>query len=498
MTDTATDRLYDAFFEDAKLPYCFLEEARVFFADVARESEPAERALILEKFLPALNPGVPREVQSELIQSVALAAKEAALHSPFRNYDERLLETVFSDFCEAVNYREVGRKTVLFVATTPYFVILREAMYLRRMGFDPVLLCLAPVPGSLTAVVEETFVAVANTRGSFRCLKTLLEAVKPDLVHVQCWMWMYVLGRMAIETCPDSVVVCEFYDATSLFAERKDMLAKWKPALVDLDYALEHFIMCHADAVVSRYSPEVAQAWADSHGAAPRYLEFQPYPCPEFLHYAEARPSKDDGLVRLLHAGSFTPRDGDHPPSLYPEVSTPDVFLSLLEQGFAIDVLCPPHFDPDSLGPQYEAYRKLVRDFEHFQFMPGVSPDRFAEVASAYDFGILLFDYDPASVCLRDLWMKGVMPTRFFSYLEAGLPGIVISEYRDMTRFLEKNGVGFGVPSKDIPRLREIVADYDRDAAVANVRRYNEAHGMDKEIGRLVDLYNGLLTREGT
>lgn len=496
ITDTRqTDRLYDAFFEESTLPYCEHELARSFLSDVAECSPFAQSSLIEQNLLPALNDGTPRAVQNEIVAKVAAAACDNSIWQPFERHDKRIVESFLKDFSDAVNRGGNRLRTVLFVATIPYFVILKEAIYLRRNGHRVFLISLSPIPENILGIFETHFDGLAHTGNSFRLMRAALRNLNPDIVHVQCWMWMYILGRLAIEAYPGKAVVCEFYDATSLFADRLDMAAKWDPLIIDLDHSLERFIMHNASAIVSRYAPDIGETWAKSHGAAPRYLELQPYPCPEFIHYSEDRPSQKDGIIRLVHAGSFAPLDDDHPPTLFPEVSMPDTFLSLLKQGFAVDVFMPPQINREKLGPSYDAYRNLAKDFDTFRFLPGVSPDDFAEVISSYDYGILLFDYDPTVARISHLWMRGCMPTRFFSYLEAGLPGIVIAECENMTRFLEDNGVGLGVPSKEISRLAEILSGYDRDRAVGNIRRYNETHGMDKEISRLMEVYDEIAPR---
>ncbi|MEO5336581.1 MAG: glycosyltransferase family 4 protein [Magnetospirillum sp. WYHS-4] len=491
MTGQADARLYEAFFEESSLPYCDIDAARAFLADAAAASPFAQRALIEQQILPLFRPGTPQTGQPDILGRVATLAREGGLAECFAAHDARILAGPLRPFVEAVNRPDPdGCRRVLFVATTPYFVILREAMYLRRNGHKVFLLSLSPLPQNLSAMFAAHFDGLADTRNSFRLMRAVLAALRPDVVHVQCWMWMYVLGRLAIESCPDAAVVCEFYDATSLFAAPADMAIKWDRRLIDFDITLEAFILRHADAVVSRYSPAVAAAWAERQGARPRYLEFQPYPCPEFGHPGAPR---EDGPIRLVYAGSFLPPDKDHPPSLFPEVSMPGVFRSLLDQGFAVDIYHPPQVDPAKLGPQFEPYRRLERECDRFRLLPGIAPDRFAEAISGYDYGIHLFDFDPRVLRLDPLWMQGVMPTRFFSYLEAGLPGIVIAEYGDMTRLLEDHGMGLGLPAKDIPRLAEVLGRTDRDALAANVRRYNEAHGMDKEIFRLIGLYDEII-----
>jgi len=484
---------YQGFFKDTNLPFCNLDGALAFLDNLAAASPADQGTVIQQQLRPMLRPEVPPNIQLQIVRKLTQLAGDSDLDEPFDKHDDWVAETFLKDFIDQVNERPEGQRTVLFVATTPYFVILRQAIYLRKLGYRVMLLSLSQIPENLSGMFEEHFDVIAHTSNSYRLLKKILGKVSPEIVHVQCWMWMYVLGRLAIEECQNSKVVCEFYDSTSLFAERNDLLDKWQPKLVDLDLALEGEILRQADAIVSRYGPDVTKAWMAKHDADPLYLELQPHPCPEFMHYADSKSKKDGGPIRLIHAGSLTSPDDDHPETLYPERSTPETFRTLLKQGLAIDVFCPPHLDPTKLGHQYETYSALAKEFEHFQFLKGVAPDKFAEAIADYDYGILFFDYDPNTARLSDLWMKGVMPTRFFSYLEAGIPGLVISEYTDMTSFLEDNGLGFGIPSKDLHTLGEKLENYDRDASVAKIKRYNEEHGMDKEIHLLTDLYDEVL-----
>ena len=240
ITDTSqTDRLYDAFFEESIVPFRGHELARSFLSDVAECSPFAQRSLIEQNFLPALNESTPQAVQNGIVTRVAAAASDNGLRQPFERHDKRVIASFLKDFSDAVNQDGNGLKTILFVATSPYFVILKEAMYLRQNGYRVFLISLSPIAENLLGMFENHFDGLAHTGDSFRLMRAALRNLNPDIVHVQCWMWRYILGRLAIESCPNQAVVCEFYDATSLFADRRDMAAKWDPRLIDLDYNLE-------------------------------------------------------------------------------------------------------------------------------------------------------------------------------------------------------------------------------------------------------------------
>jgi hypothetical protein len=49
--------------------------------------------------------------------------------------------------------------------------------------------------------------------------------------------------------------------------------------------------------------------------------------------------------------------------------------------------------------------------------------------------------------------------------------------------------LGFAVSSDDIHTVPERIREFDYEASVENIKRYNEMHGMANEIGRLIVLY---------
>ncbi len=167
----------------------------------------------------------------------------------------------------------------------------------------------------------------------------------------------------------------------------------------------------------------------------------------------------------------------------------PKAFRSLLSQGLAIDVLHDPNSPLDEADPRIGAYMDLARDFPRFRFKKGVPPDRLAQASSVYDYGLLLFDYDASGVRISESQRKGVVATKIFTYFEAGLPVLVNAEYEEMARIVTENGLGLAIHSRDLDRVAAKLSLFDYEKSVQNIHAFNERHGMDKEIGRLVDFY---------
>ena len=481
---------YAAHFNEEGLSYCNAETARIFIEEVMERAPKPQGATLLDAFNPILELGAATPETKKLLAELAKIVNQMGLGELLVRHDKRVIGTLFADFVSSVNSPKRDSRSVVFVAHAPYFLILREAMYLRRNGHRVFLATLGQIPENLKGIFKANFDGIVDARGNFRLLRSLLAELGPDVFHVQCWMWYTVLGRLAIESKGLAAVVCEFYDITSVYAERDLLCGNWPAGVVDFDFAMERYILHHADAVITRFPADVVAEWRDRHGAMPLHIRMHAYPCPEFIDYGASKLSDGDGVTRLVYAGGLIPLDGRNPPALFPETGMPGAFRILLEQGFAIDILQDPHSPLAADDARYADYIELARKYRRLGFVEGVPPDRLAAKLAVYDYGILLFDYDPGVVRIRDSQRRGVVATKIFAYLEAGLPVLVNAEYDEMSRILNEHGIGLAVHSSELGSVAELLKGFDYQKTVDNIRRFNEQHGMDREIHRLIELYD--------
>ena len=487
------ERLYRSVIEKESLALCGKDAARDFVKEVAGSVPPAQGEVLMGNFKDFLTKrGSPYEVWKSLRGLVEIVDRQG-MGGLIRRHNLKIIGGGHRDFTDRVNHETGAARRVVFVAESPYFLILREAMYLRRNGFKVHLATLWPISEKLRPLFENHFNSIADTAGNIPLLRLLLQGLRPDLFHVQCRMWAYYLGRMCIENAGDAGVVCEFYDITSLFASREDLAAVWSADMADLDIGLERYMLHKADGVLSRFPSWIMAEWAERHEAEPLYMEFQSYPCTEFSDTGGARLSNDDSVIRLVFAGGLIPIDENHPQFLFPEVGMLGAFRSFLEQGLALDILHNPHMDRTEEEQAFAQYHDLENSYPRFRILNGVPPDRLAAALVPYDFGILLFDYDSSTARLGEFHKRGVVGTKIFSYLEAGLPVLVNTEYEHMASIVTEHGLGLAVHSSDIPRLAETLAAFDLDAAAANIEKYNSEHGMEREIDRLIGFYDRIL-----
>lgn len=385
---------------------------------------------------------------------------------------------------------------ILFIATKPYFQVLREAAVLRQNGFACALVCLDQIPEAMRPGFEEAFTHIQDDVRNPGVLARLLECIEVEILHVQCWMWSYYLARIAIERKKSARVVCEIYDFTSVYAPRDVLARNWAREIVDTDLAMEKYLCTQADAVTHRYHPVIDDELRERHGGLVRTLYMQPWPARIVDAAPDAKLSAQDGILRMVYAGGIVPDTPDTPPELFTPRTMPRTFRALLDQGFHIDLLHDPH-RPIAKQKGIDEYRELAAQYPGFRLMDGVSPDRLPEVLATYDFGLVLVHVDRDVLQVGPGLLRGAIGTKVFSYVEAGIPSIVCKEYEYTAEIVETYNLGLALMTDEIETAGERIRSFDRGTCELSIRRFAAEHSMDREIGKLVDLYRELLGNGG-
>jgi hypothetical protein len=466
-------------------------EVTGFLSDVLAFAPEKLSAFAREKVFPLLSGDMEHDRKLEVFHDFVVLAQKVGAEIVFSQAAQRMAHDRFQSFIDAVSRQVAGERSVVFISSVPYFQILREAIYLRKNGFRVYLLTLLPPAREVLDCFNAHFDGVAVCGGWVSLMRAILSSLSADILHVQCWMWAYELGRLAIEHRRNGAVVCEFNDVTSVYADRPVLCSNWPVEEVDFDIAMEEFIVRHADAVITRTGPIVNGELRARYGGSGPIVDFHPWPCREFSHYGAEKLSAADGEPRLVYAGSIIPINDDHPAYLFPAHTLPLALSRLIAQGLHVHLLIDPNRPPDPANPSLAPFFSLQRRHSRFDIRAGLPPDVVARELARYDFGIILFDEMTASrLCLGPHLLPSAVGTKLFNYLEAGLPVIVNSEYETMARFLEENGLGFGVASDRLEDIPEMIRRFDYAGAVERIRRFNEERGMHWQIHRLIELYD--------
>ena len=108
---------------------------------------------------------------------------------------------------------------------------------------------------------------------------------------------------------------------------------------------------------------------------------------------------------------------------------------------------------------------------------------------AGYDFGLIINNLDMTNSMCRPELYKGGVGTKFFNYLEAGLPILINSEYKHASSIIQNNGIGLTVSSEELQSLPERLRKVDYAQMRNNVSQFITQNLMEHKISSLIDLY---------
>ena len=412
---------------------------------------------------------------------------------PLRRYIEMSAGDYFDDFVATVNAPADGARRVVFVVSARNYKVNRQALYLKSRGYRTFLISLHPIHETMSPVVARVFDTALTLTRSYLLLETLLERLEPEIFHVHCNMWNYALGRVVIEARGGAGVVAEFDDIFSVYAAPEALATNWDKTAVSLDLAMERFICHRADGLLHQFSPDVDAELRERHGALPPVVHMPPWPAPEFSAHSDDKLSDRDGVRRLVWAGAICPPTDANPASLMPSRGLPDAILTLLETGLGVDLLVDPAVDIVLSDPVWRIYTTIGEHMPLFNLRRGLPMNELAGQLCRYDFGMILFNLDPAVLKVSRSKLKFQTANKFFAYLEAGLPVVVNAEFEYMASLVRGHGIGIAVHSSQIGTVARRVREANYDRMAANVRRFNQRFSMAKAVDRLERLYDDII-----
>ena len=153
----------------------------------------------------------------DLHQRVLPMLDDAFAAACYRRIFAHGLGPIISSFAGIVNAPKDSTRpagVVVFVCRSCYNLLQREARYLRKNGYRCYLVSMSPVVPDLRSTFDDCFDLILDGFRSYLALGLILDTLTPDIFHVQCNMWEYLMARVVIEHSRDAKVVCEFYDIT--------------------------------------------------------------------------------------------------------------------------------------------------------------------------------------------------------------------------------------------------------------------------------------------
>lgn len=398
-----------------------------------------------------------------------------------------------------INNTSKNKKKILFVADHPTFNLVGISIYLRKIGeYETILITENPwLVGFFKQYFDTVYVYNSNYEVAF-----IIKEAKPYIVHVQVSPNGYFLGVIAKCLNKASIIIglndvpsftsLEEAFASEVSVEKSETLFE-RSEFVQLDILSEEFLFKNADGIILTMN-----TFAAGDKLRLRYkstiplLEFPTYVCGEFFK-DEEKYSRKDGKMHIVYGGTVAP--SDKPKEPYTMMQFIDLAKKLINQGLCFHIYISPHFSPLQTRKLFPDYIQLAAETPNFAFRQGLSQDKAIKEFSKYDFAIVASLSDKIEV--KTLHRATMTPSKFFTYLSAGIPIVVTEDDGNCTSLVRRYEVGIVIKQNEVERLSEIIKGYDYEKLRFNVSRAREELSMKKHIGRLIEFYEQVHNANG-
>lgn len=355
---------------------------------------------------------------------------------------------------------------------------------MRKTGkFETILLTENPL---LVGFFKQYFDRV-YVYNSYYDVSRILITSKPYIVHIQGSLQCYFLGVIA-KCLSSACIIIGLNDIPSLTELSEEYREKlWgKSDDARLDYFSEEFLFKRVDGIILTMNTFVAgDKLRLLHESTVPLLEFPTYVCDEFLS-EEEKYSLKDGNIHLVYGGIVVP--SDKPMELFGDNQFIALAKKLTNQGLCFHLYLSPHFSPLQIKKLFPDYLQLAAETTNFTFKKGMPQDQAIKEFSRYDFATMISIFN--GMKLNTFHWNTSIPSKFFTYLSAGLPVIVSEEHGNISALVRKYECGIVVNQKDLDNLFGIIKQHDYEKLKANVKKASEELSVKKHIGRLIEFYD--------
>ena len=369
---------------------------------------------------------------------------------------------------------------------------IKHSLYLRKRGIRTVLLTVEnDANWSLPlSSVFPYFDHVHSTQGDFLSYFYILQNVEVDIVHLTAHMYQNHFSLLVEEVCR-APVACEFYDVLSVAYSENLLEQKKGRTFSRLQFDCEKLLCENVDGIIHKDHELVIDRLREKYTMDKPVMQFQSYVCDEFVSDRQGPPSVNGHDIRIVHVGGIhTPDhaiDGYHLTS-----SLLEIVRTITNQGICFDI----YNMYDSGDGQFSDYERLSRENDRFGYHRPVPNPELAGVICDYDLGWIAFDF--GRTILNRAFYYASMGSKFFNFIEAGLPILVSWEHAFMAELALEYGIGIPINHHQIQHLKAFLGNYDMDELKQNVRKAQKSLSMGTQIDRLIGFYHQIIeARQG-
>lgn len=393
------------------------------------------------------------------------------------------------------------KASVVFVAKMVNYNQLRMSVALRRRGWRTVSVVFDEY---ISSQHEPYFDFVFQV--NFGTFIKSLPKLGPVILHTQGWMFSNHIPVMIDADRPDhSFHIVEFLDVHQ-FLNPPEHEEKMLPYMVQawasekkVDFRLvnafelncEQHIIQYADGVIFSGSDKQKSTLMVNSEIAGRAIDFQCFPLPDF--FVDLSPVTTSAPWHLAFAGGVIPFGDKFPRQIFGDAQIYGISELLASQGLYIHIFNNPYLARgDRLGERYPEYVELAQKNTFVDFSEGTFPWDLGFKIGHYHYGMMLYLFD--GLLIGEQHFETVIPSKVFTYIEAGLPVLVSRRFSAVCEIVERYEIGICIDDSELSDIVPILDRADYIQLRKNVRTFRQVLNMDRQIQQLIDFYES--TRE--
>lgn len=373
-------------------------------------------------------------------------------------------------------------KTILFAGIYTYFNFNKFSTALRKKGFRTVFLCLN---SSNQPYKNDHFDITINAHSNLEMFYWILSEFSFKLVHFQGWLNCHSFAAAA-SFCSKSPIVTEFNDIPHFIFDQKEYDSIFGEKSFKHEEKSIGYILEKSSGVIFNYQANSSKIVLDHYSHAPALMHFHSYPLPDF--FASMDAEKSNQSIRIVFAGTLSP--SYYPEGPFGDVKMLELIQIVIDQGLEFNVYINPYQKKTVKGVFWD-YEYLAEKDSKFIIRDGIGPECLPNEICTMDYGCLFYKF-PKEFTVKNEHISNIIPTKFFSYIEAGIPIIVCEEFTALVNIVEEHGLGVVVTQDDLFQLSSVIERFDYAMLSGNVQKYRELFSMDNKIDKLIQFYNSV------
>lgn len=340
--------------------------------------------------------------------------------------------------------KSFNKNTVVFISDRPNFFFLRVSKALMDKGVNTVLLTRWGVDKGHSNYFNEVFL--------FNSLLDLylLSHIKDVYIYVQSWVGWFFLP-VFVDLITKSQVYCNVNDSSVLLFDEISSFNKIginKDSAV-LDIECEIYIYENLNLVTHPYKDINLINNMSVRGG----LHYFPcYPLKEFI-YNINNPILDKTELVFIGGIPYDKKDD----LVFEDAKMHNVAKIIIKQKLHLTILNNPLLTQSEcdIAYKYLFFSDLSKNNSNFNFSSGYPPWEIHEYTQNFSYGIMIYDF--SNILVSRLHTQSIVPTKFFTYIELGLPVIVSDEMEAVSKIVKDNNIGIVVNWSEVDSLSEII-----------------------------------------